>query len=92
MKKNKEKQPAFSEQVYQMVSRVPKGKVATYGQIALWINPAGGAGAFALQNGGGALPSHCKPQRPYGAGIYRAGAAAARRGRCVFSKGTGEFA
>ncbi|MFR4007980.1 MAG: MGMT family protein [Christensenellales bacterium] len=38
MKKNKEKQPAFSEQVYQMVSRVPKGKVATYGQIALWIN------------------------------------------------------
>jgi len=54
--------------------------------------PAGGAGAFALQNGGGALPSHCKPQRPYGAGIYRAGAAAARRGRCVFSKGTGEFA
>src|SRR5512138_1206528 len=33
---------AFNEQVWQLVRQVPRGKVATYGQIALMIPPPAG--------------------------------------------------
>jgi len=35
-------QQAYYEQVWQVVRRIPRGKVATYGQIALMIPPPAG--------------------------------------------------
>jgi methylated-DNA-protein-cysteine methyltransferase-like protein len=33
----------FQEQVYAIVARIPAGRVATYGQIAAWMNRPGAA-------------------------------------------------
>lgn len=36
-------QPSFFEQVYAIVARIPRGRVATYGQVALLAGKPGGA-------------------------------------------------
>lgn len=42
---NEAKQLTFSEQVYSAVRKIPKGKVATYGQIAMLIGHPGASRA-----------------------------------------------
>ena len=50
----------FSEQVYEIVARIPYGKVATYGQIAAMMGrpQSGRYVGYAMRNASSDLPAH----------------------------------
>jgi methylated-DNA-protein-cysteine methyltransferase related protein len=50
---------AFFREVYRTVGRIPRGRVVTYGQIALALGRPGGARTV------GWAMAHCPPQLPW---------------------------
>ena len=70
----------FNERVYKEVMKIPRGKVATYGQIAALAGKARGSGPVPV----GSITASVYPRLKLSAGRYPAGICAISRNKNLY--------